>query len=160
MLRPNPARPLPGTEAPLRGLFIDRWGTLIASEAACLGAKCGPWEFVPRAVDALFRAQQQGWSIYLLGNEAGVAQGLVSEDAWLDHERELGSRLAAHGVRVTRNYACLDHPSGKGPHKRRGCGARPVGSGRAPSAPAKAERVLERSSWSPPPTGKRGPAKL
>src|SRR5688572_543144 len=107
-------RPLAGTEAPVRGLFIDRWGTLIASDAACTGPKSLPWSFVPRAVDALFRAQQAGWLIYLIGNENAVAQGLIAEEVWLEQEREILSRLSAQGVRVARNYACLDHPNGKG----------------------------------------------
>jgi D-glycero-D-manno-heptose 1,7-bisphosphate phosphatase len=114
---PN-TRPLTGTEAPVRGIFIDRWGTLIASDAPCLGPKSAPWNFVPRAIDSLFRAQQEGWLIYLIGNETAVADGLVEESTWLEQERELLARLSSHGVRVVRNYACLDHPGGKGAHKR------------------------------------------
>ena len=118
MRRPQPLRPLAGTEAPLRGLFIDRWGTLVDSKDACLPCGSTPWSFVPRAVDAIFRAQQAGWLIYLIGNESAVADGLVSDSDWLAEERDLLARLAAQGVRVTRNYACLDHPRGKGLHKR------------------------------------------
>ena len=118
MRRPSPFRPLPHTEAPTRGLFIDRWGTLIDSDAACMEPKCGAWDFHPRAVNALFRAQQAGWLLYLIGNENGVASGRVEEQRWLEHERELLQRLAAQGVRVRRNYACLDHPAGKGAHRR------------------------------------------
>ncbi|HUR28777.1 MAG TPA: HAD hydrolase-like protein [Planctomycetota bacterium] len=114
---PN-TRPLSGTEAPVRGLFIDRWGTLIASESDCLGPKSVPWTFVTGAVDAMFRAQQAGWLIYLIGNETAVAHGLVEERVWLEQEREMLTLLAAHGVRVTRNYACLEHPAGKGSHRR------------------------------------------
>ncbi|HTF86965.1 MAG TPA: HAD hydrolase-like protein [Planctomycetota bacterium] len=114
---PN-TRPLSGTEAPVRGLFIDRWGTLIASDTSCLSPRSIPWSFVPRAVDGLFRAQQAGWLIYLIGNESAVAEGLVEESLWLEQEREILAQLAAQGVHVARNYACLDHPGGKGAHKR------------------------------------------
>ena len=111
-------RPLPGTEAPLRGLFVDRWGTLIAGDSTCLGPKTVPWSFVPGAVDALFRAQQLGWRIYLIGNETAVAEGTIAEEFWLEQEREILARLAGQGVRVARNYACLEHPAGKGAHRR------------------------------------------
>ena len=114
---PN-TRPLSGTEAPVRGLFIDRWGTLIASDSPCLVSKSVPWNFLPRAVDAMFRAQQEGWLLYLIGNEAAVADGQIEESFWLEQEREILARLSAHGVRIRRNYACLDHPAGKGAHKR------------------------------------------
>jgi len=118
MRRPPPLSPLPHTEAPNRGLFVDRWGTLIDSQAGCLQPDCRSWSFVPQAVNALFRAQQAGWNLYLIGNEHGVACGQVEERRWQEHERELLGQLAAQGVRVTRNYACLDAPTGKGAHKR------------------------------------------
>ena len=87
--------PLPHTEAPVRGLFIDRWGTLIDSDADCLGPKRTAWNFRQRAVDAMFRAQQAGWLLYLIGNETGVAHGLVDEQHWREHETDLLSRLTA-----------------------------------------------------------------
>ncbi len=118
MRRSSHHRPLAGTETPVRGLFIDRWGTLIDSKDACLGPKSVPWSFVPNAVDAIFRAQQAGWLIYLIGNENGVATGQVEESHWLEQERDLLARLSAQGVRVTRNYACLEHPAGKAAHRR------------------------------------------
>lgn len=118
MRRNSPQRPLPGTEAPLRGLFIDRWGTLIASQARCLEPKAAPISFVPHAVDAIFRAQQAGWLIYLIGNETAVADGRIEESVWLEQERLLLTSLSSQGVRVTRNYACIDHPAGKGAHRR------------------------------------------
>ena len=102
MRRSSPHRPLAGTEAPVRGLFIDRWGTLIDSQDACLGQQSVPWNFVPNAVDAIFRAQQAGWLIYLIGNESGVASGEIEESFWLEQERDLLSRLSGQGVRVTR----------------------------------------------------------
>jgi D-glycero-D-manno-heptose 1,7-bisphosphate phosphatase len=118
-MRQNPAlRPLYHTEAPIRGLFIDRWGTLIDSKLPHMQETMGAWEFQKGALDAMFRAQQAGWLLYLIGNESGVAFGQVDEQCWRDHERELLGRLSAQGVRIQRNYACLDHPAGKGAHKR------------------------------------------
>lgn len=118
MRRSPTTRPLIGTEAPVRGMFIDRWGTLIASDASCLGPKSVPWGFLPRCVDAMFRAQQAGWLIYLIGNETAVAEGRVEESVWLEQEREILARLSAEGVKIARNYACLVHPAGKGVHRR------------------------------------------
>jgi histidinol phosphatase-like enzyme len=124
MHRNRPLRPLEGTETPTRGLFVDRWGTLLdckmgrGGQAVCLEPDSGPWSFVPRTVDALFRAQQAGWHVYLIGNESGVAHGRVDCEHWLDLERDLLAKLGAQGVRVVRNYACLDHPLGRGPRKR------------------------------------------
>ena len=66
--------PLEGTEGPRRALFVKRWGTLLAPTSP--GAlRFSPELLVPGAVEALFRASQAGWWIYLLGNEDGVAHG-------------------------------------------------------------------------------------
>jgi histidinol-phosphate phosphatase family protein len=113
-----PLPPLPGTEPPLRALFVDRWGTL--AELPERGhVKCfTEVRFVPGAIDALFRAQQAGWRIYLIGNEDAVAHGHLPDNAWESLEGELLEHLSGMGVHVHRNYACLDHPDGRPPHKK------------------------------------------
>jgi histidinol phosphatase-like enzyme len=61
-------------------------------------------------VDALFRAVQAGWTIYLIGNEDAVARGHAPESAWKAFEERLLLQLGAAGVVVERNYACLVDP--------------------------------------------------
>lgn len=113
-----PARPLPGTEPSLRGLFIDRWGTLLEGPATCFEQSRAQTNFTAGAVDALFRAQLAGWQIYLIGNEDGVAHGRVTEAAWQKHELALLTHLRERGVRIQRNYACFEDPEGRAPHRR------------------------------------------
>jgi D-glycero-D-manno-heptose 1,7-bisphosphate phosphatase len=107
-----PFAPLPGTIPHPRGLFIDRWGTLL--EAPPRGHAREPDEvrFFPGVLSALFRATRAGWRIYLLGNEDAVAQGELSLEAWQAVEAKILGTLAAGGVVVSRQYACIDHPSG------------------------------------------------
>ena len=109
--------PLPGTERAPRGLFIDRWGTLLDLPPA--GFARGPEDLVfrPGTLDAMFRASRAGWNLYLLGNEESVAFGDVSDDDWADTEAALLEVLADAGVSLTRNYACLEHPRGRGRHR-------------------------------------------
>lgn len=114
---PLPQRCLPGTEPPLRGLFVDRWGTLLELPSGP-PKRFADARFVTGAVDALYRAQSDGWSVYLVGNEDHVAYGQVSDQEWLHFEGELLASLADQGVRPKRLYACLDHPAGKDPHKK------------------------------------------
>lgn len=109
--------PLPGTEAPERALFVKRWGTLLLPQEACCAFE--PALLVPGAVDALFRAAQAGWHVYLIGNEDDVAHGRCSDEQWLSFEAALLAHLTAHGVHVARCYAALDHPAGKGRHRRK-----------------------------------------
>lgn len=115
----SPFLPLAGTERPVRGLFVQRRGTLLER----VEAPAAPLEFEAamvsnRSSDALFRAQQQGWRVYLIGNEDEVARGRVGDDAWERFEAALLGHLGSQGVQVVRNYACLDHPEGQGAHRR------------------------------------------
>lgn len=109
--------PLPGTQAPERALFVKRWGTLLRPRGEW--SPFDPSLFVPGAVDALFRAVQAGWHVYLIGNEEDVAFGRCSDEDWLAFEAALLAHLTAHGVHVARCYATLDHPVGKGRHRRK-----------------------------------------
>jgi histidinol phosphatase-like enzyme len=111
-------QPLPGTQPPLRGLFVDRWGTLLEMPEREPCARFEDARFVPGAIDALFRAGHAGWRTYLIGNEDAVARGRLADATWEAFERALLAHLAGRGVLVARSYACLDHPQGKGAHRR------------------------------------------
>ena len=116
----SPFAPLSGTERAPRGLFVHRWGTLLGPTGP---TKRGHLRFEAQWVDggntdALFRAHQQGWRIYLFGNEAAVAEGHVTDLDWDRFEGDLLDHLRSRGVAVARNYACLDHPEGHGSHRR------------------------------------------
>lgn len=109
--------PLPGTEAPERALFVKRWGTLLRPQERWCAFD--PSLFVAGAIDALFRACQAGWNVYLIGNEDDVAFGRCSDEEWLAFEAALLAHLTSRGVHVARCYATLDHPSGKGSHRKK-----------------------------------------
>jgi D-glycero-D-manno-heptose 1,7-bisphosphate phosphatase len=111
-------QPLPFVDRRPRALFVDRWGTLLAPAAS--GACKAPAElrFVPGALEALARASQAGWHIYLVGNEDAVARGELSADAWNDLCAAIEAAARAAGAEIKRSYACLDTPrTGVGEHK-------------------------------------------
>ncbi len=110
--------PIPGAGIPPRGLFVDRWGTLLERLANGPPRSCAEVEFVAGALDALFLIGQLGWEIYLIGNEESVAFGKLSTEEWEHFEAELLAHLRAHGVSVKRCYSCLDHPKGVRGHAR------------------------------------------
>ena len=114
----SPFAPLPGTERPVRGLFVDRWGTLFSCAAPAGEARFDPSWLCAEYADALFRALQNDWRVYLIGNEDAVAQGRMSDDSWVRLEAEMLTYLSSQGIRVERNYACLDHPEGDPPHQK------------------------------------------
>ena len=101
--------PLEGTDGPRRALFVKRWGTLLTMPESGLSA-FHPDLLVPGATEALFRASQAGWWIYLLGNEDAVARGSLDQETWEQFESELLDHLTRHGVRIMRSYSCTDDP--------------------------------------------------
>jgi histidinol phosphatase-like enzyme len=110
--------PIPGTVPPPRGLFVDRWGTLLEASGDAIPAFAP--ELVGRAaLDALFRVSRAGWRVYLIGNEDAVAHGRSDDAAWKAFESALLAHLRAHGVAVQRCYSCVDDPEhGRGAHKK------------------------------------------
>lgn len=109
---------LPGTELPQRGIFLGRAGALLPLPEASTLPPVDAALFSATALGSLFRATQAGWTLYLIGNEEAVANGMVAEPAWERFEGELRAFLAAQGIPVKRHYACLEHPQGKGKHRR------------------------------------------
>lgn len=108
---------LPGTIPQPRALFVDRWGTLLDPPTAGFAEHPDEVRFLEGALQALFQASRSGWRIYLVGNEESVAHGKLSEEAWEAVEERFLDDLSKAGVLVSRQYACLDHPQGKGTHQ-------------------------------------------
>lgn len=115
---PSPFQPIPGTRTIPGGIFVDHWGTLLRRPDAGFALDVGELEFQEGAVDALFHAHEQGWNIYLIGNEFSVPQGLLPYARWQELEAHIIQMLQRHGVPVTRSYICTDDPEGKKPHNR------------------------------------------
>lgn len=109
--------PIPESVRPPRGLFVGRTGALLPP-AKTNGASLPAPECSREALRLLFRAGQRGWNLYLIGNEDGVARGRVSDAAWERYEAGLVAMLRGEGIPLVRHYACLDHPKGKGRHRR------------------------------------------
>ena len=85
--RVPPCAPLPGTGAPARGLFLARSGVLF-ERAARDQARFDQERLSEALLPLLFRATQSGWTLYLVGNEEGVARGRISELQWERFELE------------------------------------------------------------------------
>ncbi|MFT7480314.1 MAG: histidinol phosphatase-like enzyme [Gammaproteobacteria bacterium] len=111
----SPFNPIPGSGPPVRGLFVDRWGTLLEQPDG-VAESFDQVNFIPGALDALFHASQQHWHIYLVGNEDSVAFGNLPLEKWKAFETDLLEHMKAHGVPIKRSYACTDNPEGKAPH--------------------------------------------
>lgn len=107
----SPFSPLPGTRRAPRGLFLDRWGTLLESPSQPPCQIVEQIVFTERSLDALFRAHQEGWLLYLIGNEDDVARGRVTDEQWKELQAATLHQLTSHGVAIHRDYTCVDDPA-------------------------------------------------
>ncbi len=110
--------PIPGTEQPKRGLFVDRWGTLLEPSTLDASRLVEP-TFQRGALEALAYACRAGWYVYLIGNEEAVARGEVSDATWKAFQDGLLAQLERSNVLLRRFYACLDLPEGVPAHRRK-----------------------------------------
>ena len=110
---------IPGAGRPVRGLFVSRNGGLLLPPDSGQRRSPDPDDACSApALRLLFRAGQRGWNLYLIGNEDAVARGRITDAAWETFEASLLAKLASEGIPLVRHYACLDHPKGKGRHRR------------------------------------------
>lgn len=109
---------LPGTGTPLRGLFLSRWGALLQRPHDGFPGRFQDLLFRPRVLELVFRADQAGWNIYTIGNEDDVAHGRITDGQWESFHHALLGHIRGQGIRLRRDYSCLDNPSGKAPHNR------------------------------------------
>ena len=119
---PSSSSPIPGAGRPVRGIFVSRNGGLMLPPPGPAGndkrSGTSADACSPAALRLLFRAGQRGWNLYLIGNEDDVARGRVSDAAWETFEARLLAKISGEGIRLVRHYACLDHPKGKGRHRK------------------------------------------
>lgn len=114
---PSPRSPLGAPHAgwgpPPRGVFVDLMGTLIEPTGPDGGfPPFGEVRFYEGVLDALFHVTQAGWNLYLIGNIETVAFGTQKASEWAEFKEALHGHLRSQGIRLARDYTCIDHPEG------------------------------------------------
>ncbi|MEL6428976.1 MAG: HAD hydrolase-like protein [Planctomycetota bacterium] len=110
----HPTAQRPSWGPPVRGVFVDVLGTLIepVGEDGTHFPDFDEASFYDGVLDGLFRVTQAGWKLYLIGNVPSVAFGAQTSEAWADFQGGFHAHLASMGIRLTRDYSCIDHPEG------------------------------------------------
>lgn len=101
-----------GWGPPPRGVFVDVLGTIVQPAENGRFPDISDATFYEGVLDALFRVTQAGWNLYLVGNISSVAFGEQSLDEWKAFQAGLHDVLKRQGIRVARDYTCVDHPEG------------------------------------------------
>jgi D-glycero-D-manno-heptose 1,7-bisphosphate phosphatase len=103
-------------------LFVDRDGTL-SYEIGYVN-HASRFRLFPWAADAVRMANQSGWLIVLVTNQAGVARGYFPESVIHEVHAGMERALAQGGARLDAVYYCPHHPTAGEPPWRQDCDCR------------------------------------
>jgi D-glycero-D-manno-heptose 1,7-bisphosphate phosphatase len=100
-----------------RAVFLDRDGTINKDVGYIADPRC--FELIPGAVTAMNRLRAAGFCLPLVTNQAGVGQGLMTEQQLIRVLEAFQELLRDKGTAVDGAYYCPHDPIlGKGSYKR------------------------------------------
>jgi D-glycero-D-manno-heptose 1,7-bisphosphate phosphatase len=89
-------------------LFLDRDGT-INRDHGYVGTR-DRWEWMPGALEAIRRATEAGWLVFVVTNQSGVARGLFDEAATDALHAFMVAEIRRAGGRIDDIRVCPFHP--------------------------------------------------
>jgi D-glycero-D-manno-heptose 1,7-bisphosphate phosphatase len=110
-----------------RAVFVDKDGTLVEDLPYNIDPSC--IKFTLGAMDGLRLLADQGFRIFIVSNQPGVALGRFSEDALRVVEDHIHDALRRNGVTLHGFYYCPHLPNGAIPGYAVTCACRKPGSG-------------------------------
>jgi D,D-heptose 1,7-bisphosphate phosphatase len=93
-----------------RAVFLDKDGTLV--EDVPYNVDPSRIRFTRRAIEGLRLIADQGYRLYVVSNQPGIALGRYAEGALETVERHMRKALHAHGVPLAGFYYCPHLPQG------------------------------------------------
>ncbi|MFA5306685.1 MAG: HAD family hydrolase [Candidatus Babeliales bacterium] len=92
-----------------KAAFFDRDGTLIKDVPYL--SRCQDVELLPEAVRIAQELSNNGYLLFVITNQSGVARGLYDEACVHAIHAHIAALFAQHGVTFTRFYFCPHHPT-------------------------------------------------
>ncbi len=93
-----------------KALFLDRDG-IINIEKNYL-YRIEDFEFIEETMDLMKAAQEKGYLIFIVSNQAGIAKGKFSEEQFLDLNKWMLDELSRKGIAITESLYCPYHKDG------------------------------------------------
>ena len=106
-----------------RAVFLDRDGTINVERDYL--RRVEDLRLLPGAGRAVRRLNDAGFKVVLITNQSGVARGLLTEEDYVEINRELAKRLRRNaGAKIDADYACFHLPTAKVKKYRLDCDCR------------------------------------
>lgn len=91
-------------------LFLDRDGVLNVDRGYVF--RPADLEWVPGAIEAVRQANDRGWYVFVVTNQAGVARGYYAENDIATFHSHMQDVLRSHGAHIDDFRYCPHHPDG------------------------------------------------
>jgi D-glycero-D-manno-heptose 1,7-bisphosphate phosphatase len=91
-----------------KALFLDRDGTINIDKGYIFRVE--DFEFQPGIFDLLLHFQNQGYLLFIITNQSGIARGLYTEEDYQKLTHWMLARLKENGIKITNVYHCPHHP--------------------------------------------------
>ena len=93
----------------IKAAFFDRDGTLIKDVPYL--SNLGDIQILPEATKIARILQEQGYTLFVVTNQSGVARGFFDEQFIHRTHTYLDTQLVLHGISIKQYYYCPHHPS-------------------------------------------------
>lgn len=95
---------------PLKAVFLDRDGTLILEKNYVYRKE--DLSFLPGAIAALRILADKAIKIFIITNQAGIAKGYYTEQAYFEFTKFMVTQLEHQGIFIDEILHCPHHPEG------------------------------------------------
>lgn len=91
-------------------IFFDRDGTLNINHGYVHTPE--KFEWTPKAPEAIRWANQQGYWVFVVTNQAGIARGYYTGMQFLEFTQWIDQQLVAENAYIDHTFYCPHHPEG------------------------------------------------
>ena len=91
-----------------KALFLDRDGVINVEKDYLY--KIEDFEFIDGIVELCRYYQDNGYKIFVVTNQSGIARGYYSEDDFAKLSKWIIKEFSKYGIDITKTYHCPHHP--------------------------------------------------
>jgi D-glycero-D-manno-heptose 1,7-bisphosphate phosphatase len=92
-----------------KAAFFDRDGTIIKDVPYL--SSIGDIQLIPQAITIAHFCQEQGYKLFVVTNQSGVARGIFEESFVCKAHAHITDLFVAQGIRFEKFYYCPHHPT-------------------------------------------------
>lgn len=98
--------------AKIKAIFLDRDGTIIHDPLDERVDHIEEIELFKDSIQALKNLQDLGYELVIITNQAGIAEGLITEEEFWQYNGVVIGKFFEKGIKINKTYMCPHSPGG------------------------------------------------